>query len=74
MKMVTHGILVKYVTKADEPLCTIMVQSEFIPRIGEKVIISKKLFTITDIMHNCREEGSDPPQSPIGTLFLTVEQ
>ena len=51
-----------------------MVQSEFIPRIGEKVIISKKLFTITDIMHNCREGGSDPPQSPIGTLFLTAEQ
>ena len=69
-----NKIFVKCVTKADEPLWTIKVQSEFIPRIGEKVIISKNLFTITDIMHNCREEGSDPPQNPIGTLFLAVGQ
>ena len=55
-------------------LIVFIIQSEFIPRIGEKVIISKKLFTITDIMHNCREEGSDPPQNPIGTLFLAVRQ
>lgn len=72
--MEMNRILVKYVTKSGEPLFTKFVISEFIPRIGERIVLSKKFFDVTDIVHNVvSEDMLVSRDNPIGTLIVATE-
>lgn len=69
-----NRILVKCVTKSGESLITTFSIFEFVPRIGEKIVLFKKVFDVTDIVHNgVSEDTAMTRDNPVGTIIIATE-